>query len=508
MKKILLITPTAFKLNQKCKGSWSRESYYLPLAHLYLSGALARHFEVAVLDLNTLRLWEEAPDQIPAKVTAAVTRAVREARPFLVGINCKFSGHIKQAVEIAGLVKALDPKMKTAVGGIHPTIFSEDMIRNCPDIDFVLQGEGEENTVALALKNGSSLADIDGLTWRGPDGQVINQPKTSFIADPDQIPRPAYHLFDFQNYAIDTSLWHNPKKMSIGVPVPFITSRSCPQRCNFCCMFRAMGSRFRPRSAGHVLDEMEFLYYEHGTRYFEIMDDNFTLNKKRTLEICRGIIERKMDIQFRPVNGLSVNSLDEQVADALAEAGLVWAPIAVESGSDYIRNQVMGKRLELKKVFEVVRAFKRHPQIILTAFFIIGLPEDTPETLAATYRLIEEMEVDDCLVTNAAPFPGTALYEQCLRENLLLQDDLGRWSDDTLFSAQQRTDFFIRPKNMNLEELTSYRAMFDELRLRKMSPQYRAISRTVREAESRPAHPATPYTKHGIQSELDASRLA
>jgi len=499
MPNILLITPATCDQSLKVSQAFLRE-YYMPLAHLYLSGALARHFEVAVLDLNTLRLWDETPEQIPATMTTAVTRAVRETQPFLVGLNCKFSGQIKPVLEMAGLVKALDGRIKTAVGGIHPTIFSEDIIKNCQDIDFVLQGEGEENTVALALalKNGTTLSCIDGLTWRGPDGQVINQPKTSFIADPDQIPRPAYHLFDFKNYAIDTSRWHNPKKLPIGVPVPLITSRSCPNRCNFCCMFRVMGPRFRPRSAGHVLDEMEFLYHEHNTRYFEIMDDNFTLHKKRALEICRGIIKRNLNIQFRTMNGLSINSLDEEVVDALAEAGLAATPIAIESGSEYIRNHVMGKRLDIKKAFKVVRAFKRHPHIILTALFIIGLPEDTQETLLATYRLIEELEVDDCAVANATPFPGTALYEQCLRENLLLQDDLGRWDNDQLFTTNKGCDFFIKPRNMRLEELAHFRGRFDEQRLRKMSPKYRAISRTAWEAESRPATPAPPAAPYEL----------
>jgi len=491
MNNILLITPAAGNASQINSQALLRE-YYLPLAHLYLAGALARHFEVAVLDLNPLKLWEETGGQAEARTTAAVARAVREAQPFLVGINCLFTGQIKNALEIAGLVKALDGRIKTALGGLHPTIFSEDIIKNCPDIDFVLQGEGEENTaaLALALKNGVSPAGIDGLTWRGPDGRVVNQPKTGFIADPDQIPRPAYNLFDFKNYALDTSRWHNPKKLPIGVPVPFITSRSCPHRCNFCCMFRAMGPRYRPRSAEHVLDEMEFLYHEHQTRYFEIMDDNFTLNKKRTLEICRGLIKRNLDIQFRTPNGLSINSLDEETVEALAEAGLVWAFIAVESGSDFIRNQVMGKRLERRKIFEVVRAFKRQPQIILRGMFIMGMPEDTTESLMATYRLIEELEMDDCSVANATPFPGTPLYEQCLRENRLLYGGLGHWNDDRVFTSNKGGDFFIKPENMTLPELARWRNMFDEQRLKKMSHQYRAISIAARRAEAEAGRPS------------------
>jgi len=503
MNGVLLITPATSDPSQQVSGAFLRE-YYLPLAHLYLAGSLTRHLEVAVLDMNPLRPWEDSPEQAAAKTASAVASALRETRPFLVGINCLFSGQIRQVLEIASLVKALDPRIKTAVGGTHPTIFSEDLIRHYPDIDFVLQGEGEENTEALvlALKKGESLAGIDGLTWRGPDGRVINQPKTRFIADPDQISRPAYHLFDFKNYAIDTSRWHNPKKLPIGVPMPFITSRSCPQRCNFCCLFRAMGPRFRPRSAEHVLNEMEFLYHEHQTRYFEIMDDNFTLNKKRTLDICRGLIKRNLNIQFRTPNGLSTGSLDEEVVEALVEAGLIWAPIAIESGSDYIRNKVMGKRLDMKKVFEVVKAFGRHKQVILTAFFIIGLPEDTSETLTETYNLIQELEIDDCSVANAIPFPGTALYDQCLKENLLLENGEG-WNNEKLFATNRGYDFFIRPRNMTMEELTWHRARFDALRLEKMSGKYRAISRTAWEAAGQLA--AAPRITAPIQGGLAAT---
>lgn len=483
MNRILLIAAATSSQTKEVSQAFLRE-YYMPLALLYLSGSLAPHFEVHILDLNTLELWDLAPEEAKKVIETELLKKIDQTQPFLVGINCLFSGQISQVVHLANIVKRYNPGINVATGGIHPTIFSEDLLAGCPSLDFVLQGEGEENTLqlALALQRGQSLRQIDGLTYRDKSDRIINQPKTAFIQDVDSIPRPAYHLFDFEKYAIDTSKWHNPKQQRIGVPIPLITSRSCPQRCNFCVMYRVMGPRFRSRSAGHVLDEMEFLYKEYNTRYFEILDDNFTLNKRRTLDICRGIIDRKMDIQFRTVNGLSVNSLDDESVDALAEAGLVWAPIAIESGSDHIRNQVMGKHLDLKKIFEVTKAFSRHPQIILTSFFIIGMPEDTPETLMETYNLMLELEVDDCSVANAVPFPGTALHAQCSRESLFVKEP-GGWADESLFATNKGDGFFIKPKAMSIEELIMYRGMFDDLRLKKMSSKYKGISRTAWEAQ-------------------------
>jgi len=484
MTSILLITPVTDSSVEGVSQVFLRE-YYMPLALLYLSGSLARNFEVRVLDLNTLQPWELDPAAAERIMTEAVRKALEETRPGLVGLNCMFSAQMDRVMKLAAQVKEFDPSIKVATGGMHPTLFGRQMLEHCPSLDFVLKGEGEENTLALALalKEGRGVQNIDGLTYRTADGRVAENPKTSYIHDPDSIPRPAYHLFDFKGYAIDTSRWHNPRRHNIGVPVPLVTSRSCPQRCNFCALFHAMGPRFRARSAAHVLDEMEYLYHEHQTRYFEIMDDNFSLNRKRTLEICRGIIDRKMDIQFRTVSGLFINSLDQECVDALAEAGLVWAPIAIESGSDFIRNKVIGKNLSRKKIFEIVKAFGRHPQIILTTFFIFGLPEETPKTIMETLDLMRELEVDDRSTCNAIPFPGTALHAQCVKENLLINNS-GDWNDKSLFATNQGQNFFLKPHALSLDELTSYRAMIDQLRLEKMSQKYKNISRTAWAAET------------------------
>ena len=469
-------TPPSLKTGVKEGADTASRIFFMPLSLLYLSGALAPHFEVKVLDLNALKLWRQPAEKMDELVEAAVAKELDEARPFLVGVNCQFSAQIGQTIKIADLVKKHRPESAVATGGLHPTIFHDDILRNCPSIDFVLKAEGEESIVQLAraVKNGTGFDQVDGLTWRGPDGRIVDQPKNCYIEDPDTIPRPAYQLFDFNDYQLDTSGWHNPKGQEIGVSPPILTSRSCPNRCNFCVMFRVMGSRFRPRSAGHVLDEIEFLHREYGSRYFNIMDDNFTLSKKRTLEICRGIIDRKLDIQLRAAGGLSLNALDDETIDALAEAGLIWAPIAIESGSDYIRNQVMGKRLKRERIFDIVKSFRRYPQILLVALFIMGMPEDTEETLMETYRLIEELDIDDANIATATPFPGTALFEQCRKENLLINYD-GGWNKWNLFSSQKDGDFFIQPRNMSLDSLARFEKEFRDLRVRKMSPAFRSL---------------------------------
>ena len=456
--------------------------YFMPLSLLYLGGSLAPHFEVRILDAATLGLfqdntldgWRRTVERIEREVRAVL----KDFRPFMVGINCLFSGQITQTVRLAKLVKEFDPEIKVAVGGLHPTIFSRDIIRHCDHIDFVLQGEGEENTLdlALALKGGEDLSGIDGLTWRR-GAEVVDQPKTRFIQNIDSIPRPAYGLFDFQKYQMDTSGWHNPLGVELGVTMPLMTSRSCPFRCNFCCMYRAMGPGFRAHSAARVLDDMEYLYHEYRVRQFHIMDDNFTLNRRRALDICRGLARRSLKTQLVFTNGLHLGSLDQEIVEALAEAGAVWVFMPVESGSPYIRNEVMGKHSLNEQIFEVARLLKKHPQIIVTAAFIVGLPEDDEKTIAETRRMIQELEVDHRWIFFPLPFPGTRLYEQCRLENLLLHGE-SRWdSSDAFIDIRPRHgNVFVKPRALTVERLLDLRADLDRLVVSLMSPRFRDLS--------------------------------
>ena len=121
------------------------------------------------------------------------------------------------------------------------------------------------------------------------------------------------------------------------------------------------------------------------------MDDNFALNRKRTIEICSEIIRRGLDIQFETPNGISINTLNEEVLDALVSAGLVRVYLAIESGSEFIRNEIMGKHLSTEKIYEIVGLTKKHKQLHVKAYFIIGMPEETHETLEETYNMIKKI---------------------------------------------------------------------------------------------------------------------
>ncbi len=226
--------------------------------------------------------------------------------------------------------------------------------------------------------------------------------------------------------------------------------------CNFCDMFLTMGKKHRRSSAERFVDEIEFLYKNKGMKYFSIMDDNLTLNNQHILKICAEIKRRKIDIQFETPNGVQVSSLNEEVIAALAGAGLIRTNVAIESGSDYIRNLVVGKDLEREKIYEVVRLLKKY-EVMTGGFFVIGFPEETNDTLADTYKMMDDLKLDRMKPHIAIPFPGTKLFEQVKKDNLFTQhvDYSSLWKIPV---SHAQHDFIIKPYNMSIEDLRKWRS--------------------------------------------------
>ncbi|MBU0778082.1 B12-binding domain-containing radical SAM protein [Patescibacteria group bacterium] len=458
---ILLINPQTPSFVQN-------KEYYIPSSLLYLAAVLRKNGEnVKILDLNTFRLENNDDCEQYEKI---IIDKIFNMQPSLIGITCLFSGQFPSILDYSKKIKEAFKNIPIVIGGTHPTIFPYEILYNCHYIDYIIIGEGEESIIHLTnilnrkynnIEHYKNLNQIDGFAYRYDEKIIIN-PKRSFIDDLDNIPYPDYDTINLKDYYHDTSKWNNPRNLSINCSIPIISSRSCHMRCSFCSMFRVMGPKYRKRSSKNVVDEIEFLYHKYDHRYFSFMDDNLTLDRDRILEICNEIIDRNLNIQFETPNGISTGTLDKEVIDALISAGLVRISLAIESGSDYIRNEIMGKRLSKKKIFDVIRYMKKYRLLYVKTFFVIGMPEDTQKTLLETYDMIKEIDVDVPIVSNVIPYPGTKLFKQSLRDDLFAEgicpDNL--WKTNIYFSNK---GFFIKPYHMEMEELYEFRSRLDIL---------------------------------------------
>jgi radical SAM superfamily enzyme YgiQ (UPF0313 family) len=276
---------------------------------------------------------------------------------------------------------------------------------------------------------------------------------------------PAWDLVNIPDYCTDHSTWYNPKGLDIKMSVPLLTSRSCPFNCNFCSAHEMMGRGLRMHSAVRVVDEMERLYQGHGLNYFGFVDDNLTLNKRHVLSVCNEIVKRGLNIQFESFNGYNIASMDEDIVQAMCGAGCVYVIMPIEHGSDYMRNQIIGKKLPRDKIFSLAELYKKH-NLLTRGVFIMGFAEDTVETLEETYRMMIELQLDLYNVFTLIPFPGTAVFDQAMRDKLFVNDITSdRLWEGTFELNALHDQIFLKPYKMNLDQVREYRAKFDSMRI-------------------------------------------
>jgi radical SAM superfamily enzyme YgiQ (UPF0313 family) len=433
---------------------------------MYLASALRKAgHRPHILDLNKGNL---EPKNTEYYIQTVINR-INESVPGLIGLNCLISDHFPFIHALSSAIKKEHPDIPIVIGGLHPTLFAQDIIRNCPEIGVVVLGEGETQIVALAdhfSVQTPPLEQIEAICFRNVRGEISLNIRVSFIHDLDALPDPAWDLVNLPDYFADHSNWYNPRQLDIKMSAPILTSRSCPYDCNFCSVHTLMGRGLRLRHPIKVVDEMENLYRQHNINYFGFLDDNLTLNKSHIMTLCNEIVKRGLNIQFESINGYNLASLDEEIIDAMAKAGCVYVILPIEHGSDYMREKVIGKRLSREKIFEVASLYKKY-NLLTRGYFIMGFPEETPETLMETYTMIQNLQLDMNNVFNLIPFPGTKVFDQALRDNLLIGDiDASRlWTGQLGLHADNEQQFYIKPYTMTLEELSIFRKKFDMLRI-------------------------------------------
>ena len=445
---------------------------YIPLGPLYLSSSLKKNgHDVRFIDLNNeqmkCKVKKERNFDLNTYFNEYAKKVFSDFNPDIVGVTVHYSGRFHPAIEISRLVKAEYPHVPIVFGGIHPTIFQKEILSEYQCVDFILQGESDFTLVDLVesvTKGDFKYKSIDGLAYM-MNGTVTVNAKNIYIDDIDNLSFPDYSLVDIKDYYFDTSRWFNPKNLPINLSIYLLSSRSCPRRCTYCSMFMVHGPKYRPRSAKNVVDEIAYIYRKYNHRYFSFMDDNFTLNKKRLLQICEDIRARGLNIQFDTPNGLEINTLDEEVLEALVDVGMVKTCLAIESGSEEIRNSV-NKRIKTEKIFEVLKAIRKFPNLIYNTFFIVGFPNETHETLEETRQLIKALDLKSAVISFATPFPGTKLYEECISNKLIDLDRSDLHNVDRFYFANR--DPFIKPYGLHKQDIIDFRLkVYEELNLTK-----------------------------------------
>lgn len=367
-----------------------------------------------------------------------VKQTIQEAlaeRPFLVGISANSHNRFK-AIEVINGIKSSNPSIYIVAGGHHFSPAAEDAISNIPSLDVVVRNEGEmilprlvQSLIENSGLNPEKLRSVRGLTFR--DGkEVVSTPDEVFIENLDELPYPAWHLFNLDSY--NARLEGMTKHRAIGV----MSSRGCPHACIFCANNTFWQRRFRRFSPSRFVDEVEFLYRQHGFHAFDFCDDTMTMLRPHVEEICNQIIQRKLPIVWYA--RARVDTVDRPLLLLMKQAGCRAIGFGVESGSDNIIKTI-NKQISLLQVKEIA-AICRDLKLNTKFFFVYGLPQEEKEDLELTFSLMSELasysQNIHCYSGIIRIYPGTQLEKLAKKEGSLPLD----------FSWHQPVNFEINHK--------------------------------------------------------------
>ncbi len=337
-------------LHVRYDGSYERE-LHLPLGLLYLTTVL----EQAGYEVD-LRDYQRCPADDPFDLDTFVD-FVADPAP-IVGISC-MANLLPFAILAAEQLKQRYPDRTLVLGGVGAKAVERQVLDRFPWIDLVAQGEAERAIVPLveALQNGGDVSQVPGVFYRSSDGRIRENGPPPRIEDLDGIARPAYHHVELPVYD------------AYGM----VSSRGCPYQCSFCSVAPVWGHTCYFRSARDVVAEMKELHEAAAVDLFLFQDEFFVSSKQAVLQFCEQF--RQSGIEARWKAFARVDLADDEVMQAMAEAGCLEIRFGIESGSARMLELTTKGFTPDMAVDVVSRATQLFPRV--DTFFIWGYPNET-----------------------------------------------------------------------------------------------------------------------------------
>lgn len=397
--KVLLVQPSTQQAVQslftyhKNGGVGSKP----PLAVLILATSLkaSGYSNVSCLDAQMEGL---SPEE--------TARRIATINPDVVGITV-WTDFWYPAWRTIKLVRTLLPKCKIILGGPHCSVFPKETLEGS-EADYVVRGDGEDvlQYVIDCLNDGKNVEEMPGL-FRKENGKIL-EPVFDLAAVPDleKTPFPDRTLLPIEKY---NSIL-NPNEYETTM----ITSRGCPHKCNFCKMDV---QKVYCRTAEQVVDEFKAIA-DLGMTDIQVYDDTFTWSKQRVKEICEGILDNNLKVNWAIRD--RVKRADSELYQLMRKAGCYRVHFGVETGSKRILDAT-GKATTLEEAEEAIQMAKE-ANFATMAYYMFGFPDETMEDALKTINFSLKLDTDYAVYSVTIPYPGTALYDLGLERNLIPYD--------------------------------------------------------------------------------------
>lgn len=390
MKNALFINlPNKEQITRRYMCSYvSPESLFPPLELISLA-AIAR--EEHQLNIKLIDAIAENIDRDEVKQKA------KKFKPDIIvsilGLEC-----IEEDCKEVFSLKESFPNTKIIVFGHYATQFAEKVISKS-NADFVILGEPDFIFLNLLEKlvQGEKLNEVTGIVVKKSNGEVKKQGDDQRIPNPNELPHPAYDILPIDKY-------YEPV-----LPRPYSmiqTARGCPYPCSFCV--KSYGQKLTIQSPERVVDEISDLVKNYGIKSLRIIDDTFTVNKKRVIQICKELVKRKFKLQWCCLS--RTDNLTDEMLYWMKKAGCTRIYFGLESGSQRILD-LYQKRINVEEAIETLLLCRKH-NIETTGFFMSGFPEETEEDFDKTIDFAIKAKLTFASVNPLTPYPGTTLYKR------------------------------------------------------------------------------------------------
>jgi anaerobic magnesium-protoporphyrin IX monomethyl ester cyclase len=330
--------------------------------------ALRAGHQVKVLNLSNYA-WAEAEELI------------RRLDADLYGMSC-WTANRRGVALTASAIKQHHPGRPVVIGGPHATPLPREMLLHHPAIDLVCTGESDLTFMEIVerIERGQSTTGVAGTAYRS-GGEILLGPARDSVRDLDSLASPHSYF--------DTHI--------------LMTSRGCPWACTFCGAESSWGRGFRGHSVAYVLDALEAALPRYRVKMVQVKDDTFTTNKKRVIELCRGIRERRLNFLWSCDTRVDV--LSEELLYEMRLAGCQRLSLGVESGSQRILDAIH-KKITKDDILEAVEMAKKYG-VHVRFYMMLGNRGETVETFQETLEFLKLARPHQYIFSCLSIYPGT-----------------------------------------------------------------------------------------------------
>ncbi len=400
-------------------------SHVYPDLHLVNAASLLKNLncDVKVIDANGEK-----------KMPHTVVEEINDSYDVVL-FSAKLSS-IKLDIEFARCLKKKLPMIRVIMAGSITAILADWLKGNAPEIEIAATPMIEDCAYELATGNKKHI--------------TLNE-----------MPRPDYSLFPYKRYL-------NSRGQQWGV---LNTSIGCKINCDYCPYAAYYKDIYEERSLEKLADDIEYLS-SLGIHYISFRDQNFCFKKERVLAICKMIKDRNFKIRWETETRIDV--LDEEMMDAMAEAGAEMLSFGIESPSAETLKKLNRPVLNESRYLENI-AYLKEKKVKTLAFFMMGLPGETWEDITATYKLARNLETTYANFNVWNPHIHTKSFEKYRKFNPVTPDifplferslnieipDRLNPKEDIVFATQYFSYKYIEEMD-GFEGLCGYKKMEDE----------------------------------------------